>query len=155
MSRMWQCIRSRNIKNVSCMFVKNTGVYRTCLGLIFSLEDGMQLHTNLEFSGSDNTSVHDGRLGCTVTRNPMVRWCGRLNNGPSIHLHFHLQNLWMLPSMAKGTSHMWLRILRWEDLSEWIQCNHNIFYKSNVRGVRGKGNGLTEDDTGAFLVAQW
>jgi len=35
--------------------------------------------------------------------------------------------------MAKGTLHMWLRILRWEDLSEWIQCDHNNFYKSNIK----------------------
>ena len=59
MRRMWQCIRTRNIKKVSHMFVKNAGVFRTCLGLIFFLEDGVQLHTNLGFAGPDNTSAHD------------------------------------------------------------------------------------------------
>lgn len=65
----------------------------------------------------------------------------------------------MLPSVAKGTLCMRLRILRWGDypsLCEWTQCNHNIFYKKNVRGVRvrGKDSGMMEAETGVMLFEE-
>lgn len=55
----WQCIRSRNTENVSYVFVKNAGVVRTSLSLIFFLEEGVQLHTTLAIAGSYNSSVPD------------------------------------------------------------------------------------------------
>lgn len=42
-------------------------------------------------------------------------WHARLNNIPQRYPGSNLWNLWMLSCMEKGTSQMWLRILRWED----------------------------------------